>query len=53
MNLNSNFLNLLKIFLLKEWFVIQLLKQKKGKWVFPKDIIEKDGKYCLDNKEKF
>ncbi|CAN1594947.1 LeuS Leucyl-tRNA synthetase [Candidatus Pelagibacterales bacterium] len=27
-------------------------KTKKGKWVFPKEVIEKDGSYFLDNKEK-
>ena len=26
-------------------------KTEKGKWVFPKDVIEKDGLYFLDNKE--
>ena len=27
-------------------------KTEKGKWVFPKEVIEKDGSYFLDNKEK-
>ncbi len=27
-------------------------KTEKGKWVFPKEIIEKDGSYFLENKEK-
>jgi leucyl-tRNA synthetase len=27
-------------------------KTEKGKWVFPKEVIEKDGLYFLDNKEK-
>jgi len=27
-------------------------KTEKGKWVFPKDVIEKDGLYFLDNKER-
>jgi leucyl-tRNA synthetase len=27
-------------------------KTEKGKWVFPKEVIEKDGFYFLDNKEK-
>jgi leucyl-tRNA synthetase len=27
-------------------------KTEKGKWIFPKDVIEKDGSYFLDNKEK-
>jgi len=27
-------------------------KTEKGKWVFPKDVIEKNGYYFLDNKEK-
>jgi leucyl-tRNA synthetase len=27
-------------------------KTEKGKWVFPKEVIEKDGLYYLDNKEK-
>jgi leucyl-tRNA synthetase len=27
-------------------------KTEKGKWVFPKDVIEKEGSYFLDNKEK-
>jgi leucyl-tRNA synthetase len=27
-------------------------KTEKGKWVFPKEVIEKDGTYFLDNKEK-
>ena len=27
-------------------------KTEKGKWVFPKDVIEKNGSYFLDNKEK-
>jgi leucyl-tRNA synthetase len=27
-------------------------KTEKGKWVFPKDVIENDGSYFLDNKEK-
>ena len=27
-------------------------KTEKGKWVFPKEVIEKDGYYFLDNKEK-
>jgi len=27
-------------------------KTEKGKWVFPKEVIEKNGSYFLDNKEK-
>jgi len=27
-------------------------KTEKGKWVFPKEVLEKDGSYFLDNKEK-
>jgi leucyl-tRNA synthetase len=27
-------------------------KTEKGKWVFPKEVIEKEGSYFLDNKEK-
>jgi leucyl-tRNA synthetase len=27
-------------------------KTENGKWVFPKEVIEKDGLYFLDNKEK-
>jgi len=27
-------------------------KTENGKWVFPKDVLEKDGSYFLDNKEK-
>ena len=27
-------------------------KTENGKWVFPKEVIEKDGSYFLDNKEK-
>ena len=27
-------------------------KTEKGKWVFPKEVFEKDGSYFLDNKEK-
>jgi leucyl-tRNA synthetase len=27
-------------------------KTEKGKWVFPKEVIEKDGSYFLENKEK-
>ena len=27
-------------------------KTEKGKWVFPREVIEKDGSYFLDNKEK-
>jgi leucyl-tRNA synthetase len=27
-------------------------KTENGKWVFPKDVLEKDGFYFLDNKEK-
>jgi leucyl-tRNA synthetase len=27
-------------------------KTEKGKWIFPKEVIEKDGLYFLDNKEK-
>jgi leucyl-tRNA synthetase len=27
-------------------------KTEKGKWVFPKEVIEKDGSYFLDNNEK-
>ena len=27
-------------------------RTEKGKWVFPKEVIEKDGSYFLDNKEK-
>jgi leucyl-tRNA synthetase len=27
-------------------------RTEKGKWVFPKEVIEKDGLYFLDNKEK-
>ena len=27
-------------------------KTEDGKWVFPKDVLEKDGSYFLDNKEK-
>ena len=27
-------------------------KTEKGKWIFPKEVIEKDGSYFLDNKEK-
>jgi leucyl-tRNA synthetase len=27
-------------------------KTEKGKWVFPKEVIEKDGLYFLENKEK-
>jgi len=27
-------------------------KTEKGKWVFPKDVIENNGSYFLDNKEK-
>jgi leucyl-tRNA synthetase len=27
-------------------------KTEKGRWVFPKEVIEKDGSYFLDNKEK-
>ena len=27
-------------------------KTERGKWVFPKEVIEKDGSYFLDNKEK-
>jgi leucyl-tRNA synthetase len=27
-------------------------KTEKGKWVFPKEVIEKDGSYSLANKEK-
>jgi leucyl-tRNA synthetase len=27
-------------------------KTEKGKWVFPNEVIEKDGSYFLDNKEK-
>ncbi len=42
----------MKIFLLKEWFVIQPLKQKKENGFFQKKYIEKDGSYFLDNKEK-
>jgi leucyl-tRNA synthetase len=27
-------------------------KTEKGRWVFPKEVLEKDGSYFLDNKEK-
>ena len=27
-------------------------KTEKGKWIFPKEVIEKNGSYFLDNKEK-
>jgi leucyl-tRNA synthetase len=27
-------------------------RTEKGKWVFPKEVLEKDGSYFLDNKEK-
>ena len=27
-------------------------KTENGKWVFPKEVIEKGGSYFLDNKEK-
>ncbi len=34
-------MNALKDLNLFQWYVIQHLKQKKGKWVFPKEVIQK------------
>ena len=39
-------MNLLKIFLPKEWFVMRSYKDKNGNWLYP-DEVEKSA----DNKE--
>ena len=41
MNINSNFQNHSKIFLLKEWFVIQHLKIKQENGFFQKTLLKK------------